>query len=66
MQPDMAVLDLPSGGQQCHFSYALLTDWPAGQHHVVTIATFTQKINDGTFDYDPGDNVLDYTVNVNH
>jgi hypothetical protein len=61
---DMASFDNTSGGQQCKFIYALLTDWPAGQHHLITTATFTQKINDGSADYAAGDYVLDYTVNI--
>ncbi len=45
-------------------SYVALSNWPVGKHHIVTTATFTSKINDGTSDYAPGDYVLDYTVNV--
>ena len=61
---DFATLDGPQNGQQCHESYVALSNWPVGQHHIITTATFTSKINDGTSDYAPGDYVLDYTVNV--
>jgi hypothetical protein len=44
--------------------YAELTDWPAGEHHLSTIATFTAKINDGSADYAAGDYELDYEVFV--
>lgn len=61
---DMVTADLPNSGQQCRIYYTALSDWPAGQHHLVTTATFTNKINDGTSDYGAGDYVLDYTVNI--
>jgi hypothetical protein len=61
---DFSISDGTSGGQQCHIVYTALSAWPVGSHHVTTTATFTSKINNGTNDYDPGDYVLDYTVNV--
>ena len=60
----MQVDNTPSGGQQCQTTYTALSNWPSGSHHIVTTATFTGKINDGTSDYPAGDYVLDYTVNV--
>ncbi len=56
--------DQPSGGQQCHIVYTALSAWPSGAHHLITTATYTSKINDGAADYNTGDYVLDYTVNV--
>jgi len=44
--------------------YAVLKDWPAGEHHLSIKATFTQTINDGQDDYPAGDYILDYTVYV--
>ncbi len=61
---EFATTDSPQNGQQCHTIYVALSNWPVGQHHITTTATFTSKINDGTSDYAPGDYVLDYTVNV--
>jgi len=61
---DMATQDLPNSGQQCRIYYTALSDWPAGEHHLSTTATFTNPINDGTVDYEAGDYVLDYTVYV--
>lgn len=61
---DMATYDGTSNGQQCHFTYTALSDWPTGSHHITTTATFTDKINDGASDYSAGDYVLDYTVNA--
>lgn len=60
----MQTVDLPNSGQQCRLFYTALSDWPAGAHHLTITATFTHKINDGTSDYDAGDYVLAYTVNV--
>jgi hypothetical protein len=62
---DMVTTDLENGGQQCRLYFAALSDWPAGEHHLSTTATFASKINDGTADYEPGDYVLDYTVYMN-
>jgi hypothetical protein len=59
---DMATQDLPNSGQQCRIYYTALSDWPAGEHHLTTTATFTDSINDGTADYEAGDYVLDYKV----
>ncbi len=60
----MNTADLPNNGRQCRIYFASLSAWPAGSHQLSTTATFTQKINDGSADYAPGDYVLDYTVNV--
>ncbi len=53
-----------TGGQVCRVTYTSLSDWPVGEHHLTTTATFKVKINDGTADYEPGDYVLDYMVYV--
>ena len=53
-----------TGGKVCRLVYTSLSDWPAGEHHLVTTATFTAKINDGTADFEAGDYVLDYMVYV--
>jgi C-terminal processing protease CtpA/Prc len=51
-------------GQQC-ISYALgLTDWSAGEHHVVTTLTFKSKLNDGQYDYNPGMQTFNYNVYI--
>jgi hypothetical protein len=56
--------DLENGGQQCRLFYTVLGNWPGGEHHVVTTATFKASINDGSADYEPGDYTLDYGVFV--
>ncbi len=59
-----STLEVESGGQICRLIYTSLSEWPAGEHHLVTTAVFTDKINDGTADYEPGDYILKYTVFV--
>ncbi len=55
-------LEIETGGQLCRLLYTSLSDWPVGEHHLSTTATFDAVINDGAIDYEPGDYVLDYTV----
>ena len=57
-----STLEVETGGQVCRLIFTALKDWPVGEHHLSTTATFTQKINDGTADYEPGDYILSYTV----
>jgi C-terminal processing protease CtpA/Prc len=61
---DLATQDLPNSGQQCRIYYTALSDWPAGEHHLSTTATFSNTVNDGATDFAAGDYVLDYTVFV--
>jgi hypothetical protein len=42
----------------------LMSDWPAGNYELKAVATFTQKINDGMSDYQPGDYIFQYNVMV--
>lgn len=51
-------------GMVCQDYGVLLSDWPAGKYTLKAVATFDQKINDGTADYDAGDYVFDYNVTV--
>ncbi len=60
----MATFETESGGNYCRLVYAALSGWTAGEHHLVTTAMFTAKINDGMSEYAPGDYVLDYKVYV--
>jgi hypothetical protein len=57
-------VDVDSGGQPCRLVYTALDDWPAGEHHLSTTATFLAVINDGAADYAAGDYRLEYTVYV--
>jgi C-terminal processing protease CtpA/Prc len=56
--------DYESGGQTCKAYLAGLTNWPGGEHHAVTTATFTSTLNDGTYDYEAGTQTFDYAVFV--
>jgi C-terminal processing protease CtpA/Prc len=56
--------ELENSGQQCKLYYTALSNWPAGEHHLSTTATYTSLINDGTADYEAGDYILDYAVYV--
>jgi hypothetical protein len=63
--PEMSTFETESQGLQCRLIYTALSDWPGGEHHLTTTATFTEELNDGTADYEAGDYVSDYTVTVN-
>ena len=56
--------DYDSGGQKCRAYIAGLTNWAGGEHHAVTTATFTDPLNDGTYDYKAGKQTFDYAVFV--
>jgi C-terminal processing protease CtpA/Prc len=57
-------IDYDSGGQKCKAYVAGVTDWAGGEHHAVTTATFTQPLNDGTYDYSAGAQTFDYAIFV--
>lgn len=57
-----ALFDTDSNGKSCRLYYSALSDWPVGEHHLSTTATFTSTVNDGTADFVAGDYTLDYTV----
>jgi C-terminal processing protease CtpA/Prc len=66
-QDQLFVYNYDTGdGNLCRFIYALLTDWPAGEHHLTITATFTRPINDGigATDYAAGDYIYEYAVYV--
>ncbi len=54
--------DLETDGKVCRLVYTALSGWSAGEHHLVTTAAFTDKINDGFAEYESGDYILDYKV----
>jgi hypothetical protein len=60
----MSVYDVEAGGKQCRLLYTALSDWPGGEHHLTTQATFTAPVNDGTMEFAAGDYVLEFTVYV--
>jgi hypothetical protein len=62
--PRFAVLDTGSGGQECRLYYALVTDWPEGQHTLINAVTFDQEIYDGTDTFPAGTHYYEYLVSV--
>ena len=58
--------DSPNGANQCRFYYVLLTDWPVGEHVVITEMKFVEELNDGieTQVYAAGSRVYEYRVYV--
>ncbi|MBN1538285.1 MAG: hypothetical protein JW908_16225 [Anaerolineales bacterium] len=61
---DFASFEGENNGQFCRFYYTLLSDWPAGQHSLQTIATFTEPINDGSLDYPAGTQTFQFDVYI--
>jgi C-terminal processing protease CtpA/Prc len=59
-----ALLDYESGGLACRAYFTEVKEWPAGEHHLETLLTFTAKINDGSADYPAGFQKFDYTVYI--
>jgi hypothetical protein len=55
-------LDVETGGKVCKLIYTALTDWPAGEHKLVTSAVFLNTVNDGQTDFAAGEYRLEYTV----
>jgi C-terminal processing protease CtpA/Prc len=58
------VTEVDANGKTYRFLYTSLSDWPAGEHHLTTTATFLSPINDGGQEYPAGDYILEYTVYV--
>jgi hypothetical protein len=53
-----------TGEKVCRLIYTSISDWTVGEHRLVTTATFIDKINDGSADFEPGDYILDYMVYI--
>ena len=56
--------DYPYEAQFCRAYFTVLSEWPAGEHHLTTTAVFKQPINDGTMDFPAGSQIYEYTVYV--
>lgn len=62
---DFSAFDFSAGAASPCFVYAVqLDEWTAGEHHLSTVFTITQDVNDGMTDYKAGDYVKEYTVYV--
>jgi C-terminal processing protease CtpA/Prc len=55
-------MEVETGGKVCKLIYTALTDWPAGEHKLVTSAVFLNTVNDGQTDFVAGEYRLEYTV----
>lgn len=61
---EFSMFNFPAGASQCFVYAAQLDEWTAGEHHLSTVFTITQDINDGMTDYKAGDYINNYTVYV--
>ena len=52
------------GDLECRMHYALLADWPSGEHELTTEVTFATAINDGLDDFPAGTHIFEYRVHV--
>ena len=52
------------GELECRMNYALLADWPPGEHMLTTEVTFATAINDGLDDFPAGTHSYDFRVHV--
>ena len=57
-------LEDKSGDLECRTHYALLADWPSGEHELTTEVTFATAINDGLDDFPAGTHIFEYRVHV--
>jgi C-terminal processing protease CtpA/Prc len=58
-------IDYPTNdGQYCRAYFVQVTDFPGGEHSLVTTATFTAPVNDGKETYPAGQQRFEYTVFV--
>ena len=57
-------LEDKSGDLECRTHYALLADWPSGEHQLTTEVTFATAINDGLDDFPAGTHIFEYRVHV--
>jgi hypothetical protein len=59
-----AMLELDTEVEPCRLYYAVVTDWPAGEHVLVTEVTFETELDDGTEIFPAGTHYYRYNVTV--
>jgi hypothetical protein len=59
-----AMLEIGAEGDLCRLYYALVTDWPRGEHLLVTEVTFDEELYDGTDFFPEGTHYYQYSVTV--
>jgi len=63
--PDtFAMLEHGLEDQECRLYYALVTDWPVGEHVLITEITFETELDDGTDIYPAGTHYYKHIVSV--
>ncbi len=60
----LAQLDYQTKDMSCHSFFTALHDWPAGTHHLTIKSVLATPINDGGDDYQAGEYLINYTVDV--
>jgi hypothetical protein len=61
---EIGMFDFLAGASQCRAYAVQLDEWTAGEHHLSTVFTIAQDVNDGMTDYKAGDYIKEYTVYV--
>jgi hypothetical protein len=59
-----AMLEAGAEGDECRLYYALVTDWPRGEHVLITEVNFATEIFDGTDFFPAGTHYYRYVVTV--
>jgi hypothetical protein len=59
-----AMLEIGAEGDLCRLYYALVTDWPRGEHLLITEVTFDEELYDGTDLFPEGTHYYEYFVSV--
>jgi len=60
----LARLDIDTEVEPCRLYYAVVTDWPAGEHVLVTEVTFETELDDGEEIFPAGTHYYRYNVTV--
>ncbi|TKJ29060.1 MAG: hypothetical protein CEE40_09820 [Chloroflexi bacterium B3_Chlor] len=59
-----ATLETDIEDQECRLYYVLVTDWPPGEHVLITEVTFETELDDGTDIYPAGTHFYEHIVTV--
>lgn len=59
-----AMLEIDIEDQECRLYFALVTDWPPGEHVLITEVTFETELDDGTDIFPAGTHFYEHIVTV--
>jgi hypothetical protein len=59
-----AIWETDIGVQACRLYYALVADWPLGEHELLTKVTFDEELYDGQDTFPKGTHYYKYLVTV--